>query len=929
MSLIPKEDNLPRIHLIGSLLIVVLLTLGLAAFYSWQHARSEQDAAKRVEQVVIDQVHARLQTEMDSAVSFIEFTRMQTDAVLRQRLRAQVDTAYQMVAAIYQQEKDRHPPAEVKALIIESLRPMRFFDDQGYYFIDDMSGRFVLLPVAPEFEGKLAPDNRDDKGNFVMRGLIQAAGKPPGEGYSQYRWYLPGSKEEMADKLAYVRHFEPYDWLIGAGDYLFKWEERQKQEALARLRAVRFGKTGYIAVLGPDGRGLLSPGIPMLEGKFLADLSPEMRETVSRLFLAATDEGRAVRYQWLNPETGLVAGKTALVRRVAPWNWVVMVTMYDDDFQAIISKEMAQHAPLGVSSSSDLIISLLAALTLGIAGSLLFSRWTGRLFAANQQRLLDQQDALKQSEDKLNSILNSVEAYIYIKGRDYTYHYANRQVCELFGRSLPEIVGTEDTAFFDEPTCMRIRENDRRVIEQGERVSEEELNTTVDGHVTRAFLSVKMPLRDASGEVYGLCGISTDITGRKRVEAELEQHRNHLEALVESRTLELGEAKEAAEAASRAKSAFLANMSHEIRTPMNAIIGLTHLMLREASQPRETDRLSKIADSARHLLAVINDILDISKIEAGRLKLDAREFSPRELLAKVSDMLEERALAKGLTLRTRLDEALPLRLWGDSLRLQQALVNFVGNAIKFSSEGEILISLALLSDDGKQVTIKIEVVDHGIGMTPEQQVHLFEAFVQADESTTRKYGGTGLGLAINRHLARMMGGEVGVESAPGQGSRFWMQLRLAHVLRSEPGEPGVSQEVTESLIAQRHTGKRILLVEDDPINQQVAAELLAMADLRVDVAGNGEVALQCVQEKRYDLILMDVQMPVMGGLEATRAIRELPGMAEIPILAMTANAFEEDRQSCLAAGMNDHIGKPVDPDILFETLLRWLDARSQ
>lgn len=929
MSLIPKEDNLPRIHLIGSLLIVVLLTLGLAAFYSWQHARSEQDAAKRVEQVVIDQVHARLQTEMDSAVSFIEFTRMQTDAVLRQRLRAQVDTAYQMVAAIYQQEKDRHPPAEVKALIIESLRPMRFFDDQGYYFIDDMSGRFVLLPVAPEFEGKLAPDNRDDKGNFVMRGLIQAAGKPPGEGYSQYRWYLPGSKDEMADKLAYVRHFEPYDWLIGAGDYLFKWEERQKQEALARLRAVRFGKTGYVAVLGPDGRGLLSPGIPALEGKFLADLSPEMRETVSRLFLAATDEGRAVRYQWLNPETGLVAGKTALVRRVAPWNWVVMVTMYDDDFQAILSKEMAQHAPLGVSSSSDLIISLLAALTLGIAGSLLFSRWTGRLFAANQQRLLDQQDALKQSEDKLNSILNSVEAYIYIKGRDYTYHYANRQVCELFGRSLPEIVGTEDTAFFDEPTCMRIRENDRRVIEQGERVSEEELNTTVDGHVTRAFLSVKMPLRDASGEVYGLCGISTDITGRKRVEAELEQHRNHLEALVESRTLELGEAKEAAEAASRAKSAFLANMSHEIRTPMNAIIGLTHLMLREASQPRETDRLSKIADSARHLLAVINDILDISKIEAGRLKLDAREFSPRELLAKVSDMLEERALAKGLTLRTRLDEALPLRLWGDSLRLQQALVNFVGNAIKFSSEGEILISLALLSDDGKQVTIKIEVVDHGIGMTPEQQVHLFEAFVQADESTTRKYGGTGLGLAINRHLARMMGGEVGVESAPGQGSRFWMQLRLAHVLRSEPGEPGVSQEVTESLIAQRHTGKRILLVEDDPINQQVAAELLAMADLRVDVAGNGEVALQCVQEKRYDLILMDVQMPVMGGLEATRAIRELPGMAEIPILAMTANAFEEDRQSCLAAGMNDHIGKPVDPDILFETLLRWLDARSQ
>ncbi|MCK6389628.1 MAG: cache domain-containing protein, partial [Azonexus sp.] len=529
MPLIPKETNLPRIHLIGTLLIVVLLTLGLAAFYSWQHLRSERDAARRVEQVVVDQVRARLRTEMDSAISYIEFTRQQTEHVLRQQLRSQVDTAYQIMEAIHRRESARHGEAEVKQTILDSLRPLRFFDGQGYYFIDDMDGRFVLLPVAPEYEGKLAPDNRDDQGNFVMRGLIQAAGKPPGEGYSRYRWYLPDRKDEMADKLAYVRHFAPYDWLIGAGDYLYKWEARQQQEALGRLRAVRFGESGYIAVMNADGRGLVSPGIPSLEGMRIDDLPPTMRETVSRVFLSASEQGSYVNYQWLNPKTGEMSGKTALVQRVAPWNWVLMVTMYDDDFQAAINRELTQHAPLGVSSTSDLLISLLAALAIGIGGSLLFSRWTAGLFAANQRRLLDQQAALQHSEDKLNSILDSVEAYIYIKAPDYTYQYANRRVCELFGRPLPAIVGADDSVFFDLPTCARIRENDRRVIELGERVSEEEVNTTEDGKITQAFLSVKIPLRDVEGKIYGLCGISTDITSRKQVEAELEGHRNHLE----------------------------------------------------------------------------------------------------------------------------------------------------------------------------------------------------------------------------------------------------------------------------------------------------------------------------------------------------------------------------------------------------------------
>ncbi len=421
-----------------------------------------------------------------------------------------------------------------------------------------------------------------------------------------------------------------------------------------------------------------------------------------------------------------------------------------------------------------------------------------------------------------------------------------------------------------------------------------------------------------------IVAIWQDITEQKAAAAELEQYRDHLEELVDERTAELAQAKDAAEQASRAKSVFLANMSHEIRTPMNAIIGINHLAARHTKDSEQLDRLHKVADAAHHLLAIINQILDISKIEAGKLDLEPTDFLLSRVLDNTSLLVIDRLRSRGLDFRIDIDPALPPVLHGDPLRIGQVLLNYLSNAAKFTEQGSISVAVTRQAEENGELIVRFAVSDTGIGIPEAQQERIFDIFEQADTSTTRRFGGTGLGLAIARRLAELMGGESGLSSTPGHGSTFWFSARLRAGTSTIVEDPlPLLPDEAEQLLASRYRHARILLAEDNPINQEVALDLLHSAGLQVDLASNGEEAVQRFAEADYDLILMDMQMPVMDGLAATRQIRRSP-RGHLPILAMTANAFGEDRQRCLDAGMNAHIAKPVDPTNLYATLIRWL-----
>ena len=414
-------------------------------------------------------------------------------------------------------------------------------------------------------------------------------------------------------------------------------------------------------------------------------------------------------------------------------------------------------------------------------------------------------------------------------------------------------------------------------------------------------------------------------------DGQLADQRDHLEDTVQERTQALSLAKEAAEAASRAKSTFLANMSHELRTPMNAIIGMTYMLRRNNQDPGQMDKLGKIDNAANHLLQLLNDILDLSKIDADRMTLEQTAFMVDALTDELASLLAPRAEAARLRFILDIDSRLKsLQLLGDPLRLQQILLNLAGNAIKFTERGEVRVVARIAEDDGESILLELSIWDTGIGIAPEAVERIFNPFEQADGSTTRKYGGTGLGLPICQRLVRLMGGEIQVVSTPGAGSVFTFTVRL----RRAQAMPAEAAEMHQSGIAAEHTlraefpGCRILVAENDWVNQEVALELLReMLGFTVDIAGDGAQALDMAINHRYDLILMDMQMPELDGLGATQAIREIDGYAETPIIAMTANAFAEDRALCLDAGMNDFIAKPVDPDKLFVIMLKWLQAR--
>mgnify|MGYP000873121363 CR=1 FL=1 len=437
------------------------------------------------------------------------------------------------------------------------------------------------------------------------------------------------------------------------------------------------------------------------------------------------------------------------------------------------------------------------------------------------------------------------------------------------------------------------------------------------GDFSEAFNSMAQQLKEAFQEIEQSKGkLQSQID-------ELAQARRAMLNIME----DLKVAEQEAQAASQAKQDFLANMSHEIRTPMNAIIGFSGLAMKTNLDNKQRDYIRKIQQSGTHLLGIINDILDFSKIEAGKLDVEQTAFELDVVMENVSNLISDKATSKGLTLLFNVAEGTPNNLVGDPLRLGQILVNYSNNAVKFTEQGEIVISAQVAQETEKDVLMRFSVRDTGIGLTPEQIGKLFQSFQQADTSTSRKYGGTGLGLAISKQLANLMGGDVGVESDYGHGSTFWFTACLGKGVAREKGskEDQPSSHMAASLDAIR--GSVVLLVEDNEFNQQVAAELLSELGFVVDIAEDGQKSLTMLAKRSYDVVLMDMQMPVMDGVTAAVEIRKQEALREMPIIAMTANVMAAEIQRCLEAGMNDHVAKPIDPDNLFAKLVKWIKPK--
>ncbi len=1047
-----------------SIIIILVTIFSISLFNITELTHHKKQDIRTVTEEYIVRNKDLVKRKVADTIYQIEYMRKKNIEDTKLKLKTKIDTLHTTLSTQYNHHKAFETKETIKKELLDIINVQNLQGKDKYIYVLDIKTGRVLAHGIKNFIGKDFSNKKDKRGTFTFKSKVEIL-KTKSSSFQEIYFVKPSRPNQEFKKLGYFKKFEPFDWIIGTGEYIEDSEKSLKKDISENLNEVQKDLKNYIFIGdiyningGKDfAKLLVMPNIPEKIGKFISDDKKDIKGNYFRKeYLRQVRElGEGFSNYWYKKPKTLEHGrKTTYVFFYKEWNWIIGCGFYYDELDAFIDKKEVQ-----INEDIDEIIKnsiILAIITLLIASFFLYTfskRITNKIQFINdklKQRNID----LEMERTRYKNLMENSSDWIWEVDKNGVYTFVSDRIKDFLGYEATEIIGKTPFDLMSEEEAKRVAgEFIKYVSEQKSFRDLENTNIHKNGEFV-VFETSGSPIYNENGEFIGYRGTDKDITEAKKLQKELTALNIGLEQKVDERTKEIEEQIQIAQNATKTKSIFLANMSHEIRTPMNGIIGMSHLALKTNLDEKQRNYLNKINLSANNLLGIINDILDISKIEAGKLKIEKGNFDLFKVIESVVNLVELKIEEKSLDVTVAYEPQVGKEFYGDSLRINQILTNLLSNAVKFTHSGEVGLVVSKASEN----RVRFEIKDTGIGLSKMQIERLFSSFTQADSTTTKKYGGTGLGLAISKELVELMNGKIWVESELGVGSRFIFEIELEkrekeksytmftgkkvlivddcqswldildHLMHSfglnvhtvhsgkeaiaelkdkkdqydlllidwnmpeldgietckiiekelnidskkiilvsayskesliqgikeahidhylhKPVNPSELNDIlSEVFYGKRNLeklkksqepitlqnrikslkGSHILLAEDNEVNQEIIVDLLENSGIIIDIAKDGLEAVSKTKKNRYELILMDIQMPHLDGYEACEQIREID--KDIPIIALTANAMKEDIEKTKAVGMNRHLNKPIEVEKLYETLLEFLSKK--